>query len=74
MGAPVSEDREYAGSGNHSQVMQEGSRQPFWQPEVALTGEVKPPKSLTMVLMSVRAWSFEFCVYVFCVKIEVRTV
>lgn len=74
MEAPVSEDCEYAGSGNHSRVMQEGSRRLFWQPEIALTGEVKPPQSLTVVLMSVRAWSFEFCVCIFCVKIEVRTV
>lgn len=74
MGASVSEEGKYACSGNHSQVMQEGSQQLFWEPEIALTGEVKPPQSLTVVLMSVRACSSEFCVYIFCVKIEVRTV
>lgn len=68
------EEGEHTHSGNHNQVMQENSQQLFCQPEIALTGEVKPPQSLTMVLTSVRACSFTFCVYVFRVKIEVRTV
>lgn len=67
------EEGEYTHSGKHNKVMQESSQQLFCQPEITLTGEVKPPQSLTMVLMSVRACSFTLCVYIFCMKIEVRT-
>lgn len=41
---------------------------------IALTGKVKPPQPLMVVLMSVRTCSFKFCVCVSCVKIEVRIV
>jgi len=62
MGALASEEGEHARRGSRSQAMQEGSQRLLQQPEVALRGEVKPPQSLTMVLTSVRACSFEFCV------------
>lgn len=41
---------------------------------IALTGKVKPPQPLMVMLISVRTCSFEFCVSVSCVEIEVRIV